>query len=317
MKTSDKFNFILEAKDRGEFLLFDCYPGGNDTYLIYQPNLNQTQYPLLNSRIQTLYPKFEQGGFIEKSKAGGVLRLHMAGGEFCGNAARCLAAVIVDDYLKRGRLSQIASYQHFKRVENRFNFEIEVSGAAETLVVVCIKEKDNYFVKAQMPLIDINKDLVQVKLEINERPILLSYIKMSGITHILLDEEKFGFLPKNQWRPFVKRLLQLLELESAPAIGLIWFSRTRFGMEIKPVVWVAATNTCYFESACGSGSLALAWALAKESQTRNASYNIKQPSGSIIVTKVTFEKNSCQLSQSSIEGVVQIRNSGLELKAIY
>ena len=79
--------------------IYDCYPGGNPTYIVYDPKIPSFSYALLGKRLMEKYKHFEQGGFLEPSRTGkAVLRLQMSANEFCGNAARSAAALLIQDY---------------------------------------------------------------------------------------------------------------------------------------------------------------------------------------------------------------------------
>ena len=70
-------------------------PGGNITALIKGIPASLLQRKLVNDAVMKRFPKVEQVGFYTFSPP----RLQMAGGEFCGNATRCLAYLLLDDKL--------------------------------------------------------------------------------------------------------------------------------------------------------------------------------------------------------------------------
>ena len=43
-------------------LLFDCYPGGNDTFIFCNRAVPRTDYKQVQALIRGRYPHFEQGG---------------------------------------------------------------------------------------------------------------------------------------------------------------------------------------------------------------------------------------------------------------
>ena len=65
-------------------------------------------------------------------------------------------------------------------------------------------------------------------------------------------------------------------------------------LTIRPLVYVRALDTLYAEGACGSGSLALAIALARTGKESPSPYTIVQPSGGSL--KVRLEKCSATVS---------------------
>ena len=82
-------------------------------------------------------------GFFEQPTLPGCsARLHMMGGEFCGNASRAFAAVMVQ---KR--------YSAFERRNDHYIVPIEVSGNEELLFTEVIEDTDHTFdVKIKIPL---------------------------------------------------------------------------------------------------------------------------------------------------------------------
>ena len=64
-------------------------PGGNDTAIVWD-DIPRDLQSRLAARLQTTYPGVEQVMFVEKDTANDRVKGQMAGGEFCGNATRCL-----------------------------------------------------------------------------------------------------------------------------------------------------------------------------------------------------------------------------------
>ena len=81
--------------------------------------------------------------------------------------------------------------------------------------------------------------------------------------------------------------------EDFPAYGLILCDTKRQAMI--PAVYVSRTDTLYWENSCGSGSAAVAAALACTTRKRVAAY-MKQPGGTIaIVASVDDDGNLQQI----------------------
>ncbi len=99
-------------------------PGGNITALIKRIPASLPLRKLINDAVMKQFPEVEQVGFYTKQA-----RLQMAGGEFCGNATRCLAYLLLGG--KPGKVS------------------LNVSGANKELAARI--DNDN-LVWAQMPL---------------------------------------------------------------------------------------------------------------------------------------------------------------------
>ncbi len=128
-------------------------PAGNETALI-EGIPSRSERIRLNSELMKLYPSIEQVGFYKKSGASGA-RLEMAGGEFCGNALRSLAFLLLEN--------------------NAGAMKIKSSGVDKVLSAGA-RSIDTAF--AQMPIFqlfecvnNISEDLISVRL--------------SGITHLI------------------------------------------------------------------------------------------------------------------------------------
>jgi diaminopimelate epimerase len=122
-------------------------------------------------------------------------------------------------------------------------------------------------------------------------------VRLPGITHLLLNTDCRP-LPAN---PLIAAREKLLEhgLEKEEAAGIIWFSKHDDGTcSIIPVVHVASTESYVPESACGSGSLALALHMAPEKEL-----SVSQPSGHALTIHFTAEK-------AWIRGVVTVTAHG-------
>lgn len=101
-------------------------------------------------------------------------------------------------------------------------------------------------------------------------------IKMPGITHLITETN----LNKAQSLAILKRFDLLRE----KAVGVIVVKKNGTEITIKPFVWVTATQTFYEETACASGSLAVAFAYALGNNKR---FIILQPSGYKLLVKLS------------------------------
>jgi len=71
------------------------------------------------------------------------------------------------------------------------------------------------------------------------------------------------------------------------------------------VVWVKETNSVYYETACGSGTVAVGMFLAF-SQRKDFSGFVRQPSGESILAEVKFDIAKNEFKSSWIGGCVKI-----------
>jgi len=221
--------------------------------------------------------KAEQVGFVipPTGSETALWRLEMAGGEFCGNAARSFGLYVA----------------RVKGLKGKNRFFISMSGMNEPLQVEVDPEHD--WAAAEIP-----KPLLVETLVYNGRSLPL--IVFEGITHIIapdLEPGKENFFA-------IKTLLEKKfsgTAASFPAIGVMFYDTgSRF---MRPAVYVPSAETLVFESSCGSGSAALGVWLSRGLENSAVKYPITQPGG-IIETEVT--KRAGEISSISIGGKVEL-----------
>jgi diaminopimelate epimerase len=115
----------------------------------------------------------------------------------------------------------------------------------------------------------------------------------------------FSF-PENNYVHISEEIRKKLGLTEEGAIGCIWYKNNASNdYSIKPVVWVRGTNSTYFETACGSGTVALGLFLAKENKA-DINISIGQPSGESIWVSVDFDETKGCFNEAWIGGKVNI-----------
>ncbi len=108
---------------------------------------------------------------------------------------------------------------------------------------------------------------------------------LPGISHIVTEEN----VPLSK----IKKRFREEKIHTKKAAGVITYAKDATGhFVILPTVWVREINTLYKETACASGSLALAYVAYMRRGTRKT--HILQPSGSLFATRVI--KDSIVLS---------------------
>ncbi len=85
--------------NQNNFDLTILNPGGNITALINGIPATRSRRKRINDAVMKNFANVEQVGFFDSAAA----RLEMAGGEFCGNATRCLTYLLLGG--KPGKLS--------------------------------------------------------------------------------------------------------------------------------------------------------------------------------------------------------------------
>ena len=201
----------------------------------------------INNRILEINKEVEQVGFFDFKQN----RLEMAGGEFCMNATRCSIWELLKG--KAGKLS------------------ITVSGY-KSIINGGIKNNKVY------ANLKIEKDLSSLVNEDKE----YSVVNLDGITLVVIDEDRSKESIKrlkedeNKAKEDLKEFMKNLKTDEK-AVGVILLENENNKLKINPVIWVKEIDTLYYESACGSGSLAAA--IYKYTKNKTKDISIMQPSG--------------------------------------
>lgn len=235
----------------------------------------------------------EQVGFIEKpssEKGEACVRLHMMGGEFCANATRALAAVLVN-----------RKHWKIQRKEEKFIVPLEVSGLDE--IIYCEVEANNQN-KDMSSFISIAKisSPKQIKdFSINYKDTIHEgkLVEFLGISHLVVDSRRID--SKKEFFMRVKEDLEHLETE---AFGIMFYNEEESYMD--PLVYVKSTESLIWERGCGSGTVALGAVLANRIQ-RNIEMVVKQPGGEL---EIATEWKENKVNSIYLKGVVTITAEG-------
>ena len=219
---------------------------GNPTGIMNFPDDHlRNDYSKIARRVMAANPDVEQFGFLEGNK-----HFQMSGGEFCGNAARAAALLISQKSSKKAGSFTISGFEgqvFYKVLDNGEVVECQFTGLPMK--------------KSQVTVLGEQADLVD----------------MGGIVHVVLPfKSHFDPIPET-YRTVHRQITDSLGLNQRAAVGVIWREKQRDGSTlIHPVVWVRDIDSFFYETACGSGTLAV---LAVSDATRE---NIVQPSGGSI-----------------------------------
>lgn len=231
------------------FAKFD--PSGNTTILVLDPVPRERHAALAQALMRATDLCAEQVGFLEAGENGAAGRLQMMGGEFCGNASRCLAA-----YLAAG--SPIVA--------------IEVSGHQGILEARVVPlGPHRWDVSIDMPLPQAVQSGTDARLGD------YSMVPFEGILHLVLwDREADEIL--------VRQGLDFLAASGLPAdtCGILFYdSRCSF---LTPVVAVGAVSSLVYEQSCGSGTVAVGVALSERTGRPVENLRVVQPGGVLTVS---------------------------------
>ena len=224
-------------------------PTGNLTALVLDPVSGEER-----TRITAaLMDRCEQVGYLCSPEKPGVrARLQMMGGEFCGNASMAAAVYLAaGDGLQEGRETEII---------------LEVSGADTPVACRARREKAGWRGTVQMPAL-------QKMADCRIRGRQLKAVFFPGMVHLIWDGDPLS------GEEAELTLRKAGELFSEPAAGLLqWRETAREAGEMTPLVWVRESKTMVWETACGSGTAAIAcWKSLSRGQT--AGVSVSQPGG--------------------------------------
>ena len=244
-------------------------PGGNTT--VFLPLAGKSGAVQASLARQVLAPGMlggEQAGFVDLEKH----YLRMAGGEFCCNACRAFGALLALE--KGGQDGPLY---------------VQCSGWPSPVELDVMGSAPSYTVAATLELpksVDVKAlgDMVLVRLP--------------GIAHVLLNATQHrtpAATDLARATDTIKRLSAELDLDHMPCVGAIWWTLQGEQIAMTPLVHVRAVNTTFFESACGSGALALGLWLAKLAGG-NGNFCIGQPSGDPLYVDILQHATRARIS---------------------
>ena len=227
------------------YTLFD--PTGNVTLLAETP-VPAPEQPRIARLLTAPEPAAEQVGFVTPG-SGGAIRLRMAGGEFCGNASLCAAALAL---LRAGR--------------SEGSVTVHVDGTDEPVSVSMTALAED----AWRGAVDMPRPL-SVGTEALPGGRRLPVVRFPGIAHVLLEDA----MPRETAEALAPAWCRSL---GADALGMLFLTRER--RALTPLVFVPAAGTLCWENSCASGTTAAgAWLAAEAGHPVELS--LAQPGGTL------------------------------------
>lgn len=227
-------------------------PTGNITLLV-ESAVPEALQPEAALRLMELEPSTEQVGFVSFSDHG--VRLRMAGGEFCGNASLCAAALSLD-----------------RMGHTEGTVPVSVSGTEEPVTAFLTRHPDGSWrgtVTMPRPL-SVKRERLP---DGQSRPV----VRFPGIAHVILEETPD--------RTSAEALAPLwCEHMGTEALGMMFLDRAR--QTLTPLVYVPAAGTLFWESSCASGTTAVGAYLSQETGGP-VSLPLSQPGGILEITAGT------------------------------
>ncbi len=195
----------------------------------------------------------EQAGFLVPDEN----HFEMAGGEFCGNAARS-AAILISEIQKKPHVS------------------FTMSGYSGTVSAKVKKKSDTgYFVECVFP--GLSTDLKDITLSNGQ---VATVVDLGGIVHVIIEA---SFPSKTEdYESAHRDITKELNFDERSAVGVVWINRIDGAVKMHPVVWVKDVDTFFYEQSCGSGTIAVSKVTGISS--------IIQPTGKKIEAEINDEE---------------------------
>ncbi len=258
-----------------KYCIFD--PTGNITALV-ESAVDVNDQPSAAAGIMERHPDVEQVGFVSFDSEPGAevpVSLRMAGGEFCGNATMCAAAL----YAIRNGVAESASVR------------VKVSGAKEPLNVDLERTGANTFAAAvtMPPALAIEElRLADGALPGNDA-LRLPVVRMGGIDHVIIEPDS-GFYGLKDDKALAETLIRgWCGAISSDCLGMMFFdegdgsdAEGRDVRALTPLVYVPGADTLFWENSCASGSAAAGIYLAAKTGAP-ADVTFDEPAGRLRV----------------------------------
>lgn len=248
-------------------------PSGNDTALVIVNDIpNITTRRNIEKIIMQKHSNVEQVGFITNDMQNATLE--MAGGELCGNAARCAAKYYLNQTVD-------TIYLYLPNLKLSVNVGINNRGEAFTT----------------LPIYSLPKKINTV----------MHLVEMKGISHLVVNKRISAYyLNKTNTREALLKEVKTLinpNMTQNNAHGVI-LTEDIFGqLFIHPCIFVNGASKDFYETGCGSGSIAVALVYAVHANAP-ININIMQPSGKFINTTIEMENE--KIVNATISGEVEI-----------
>lgn len=257
-------------------------PAGNDTGLFVGVIRDSQLRGKIGDILQKIYPNVEQVGFVNLDPKNAELM--MTGGEFCGNATRSTAYLVL-----KGQPGEIL---------------IKVSGVKNKLRAGVTSNREAF---SQMPIYPEPSRIKQDP----EHPGNVT-VEMEGITHYVdFDAGKIKGLSEEQIKAKARKEMAKKGIDKGAACGIIYTEKIGNNWHIYPVVYVrnaGPNGTLYYETACGSGTTALGLTLAQRAGKSVKEISIVQPSGMTI--KFSVDYNGSKFGYAQIQGPIEKLDKG-------
>ena len=291
--------------DRIQYCIFD--PTGNITALV-ETAVDIADQPEVASWIMGLEPDVEQVGFItyERDGAGSVpISLRMAGGEFCGNATMCAAALCaMHSGLQNGAVpvkvsGTSAPVTVSLEQQAAFSYSAAVS-MPPAVRIGMVNLQPSGMAGAAGAFEDAESEKINAMLS-------LPIVEMEGISHIIIEPDS-GFLGIKEDPELAEALLrQWCGVLGADCLGMMFLGEGAAFRTLTPLVYVPGADTMFWENSCASGSAAAGMYLAAKSGSP-VDVTFDEPAGRLRV------ESDPSAGRTILHGSVTLRGSVISRK---
>ena len=246
-------------------------PTGNITALVESP-VETGRQPAVAAALMERHPEVEQVGFLKPVSSPddpvqGTLR--MAGGEFCGNASMCAAAL----YLLRRQQAE-----GIPLAPSEVSVRLRVSGAAQPVEVRLQREsEDSFQAGVRMPAA---LGITETAFTFEQLTGLLPVVRMEGISHIIIEPDSPFRGLQNDRAAAEGAVRAWCGTLSADGLGLMFLDAAR--SRLTPLVYIPGSGTVFWENSCASGSSAAGMYLAARTGVP-VDLTLAEPGGSLRV----------------------------------
>ena len=234
-------------------------PTGNITALVESEVKRDRQASCARSIMQK-HPEVEQVGFMRfgSHESGGescLPELRMAGGEFCGNASMCAAALCV---LRAAGMDPDGCAEGGPE---RTVF-LKVSGSAEAVKVRLRREEDGSFSAGVLmpPAKDVGYGTFSCGGLKGELPV----VRMEGISHVMIERGSPFFALLENTSSAARAVREFCGTLGADGLGLMFLEEKSDGLYLTPLVYIPGSDTIFWEHSCASGSAAAGMYMARK-----------------------------------------------------
>ena len=250
-----------------DYRIFD--PTGNITALVESPVPAERQ-PTVAAALMRRHPEVEQVGFVRFAEAPGAEtagELRMAGGEFCGNASMCAAAL----YLLRREEAGLPV-----PLGGTAALRLRVSGARRPVELRLRRETAESF-RAEVRIPPARAIRTQA-FSFEDRSGVLPLVEMEGISHAVAEPGSAFFALREDRDAAGRAVRAFCDTLGAEGLGLLFLEGSGPELFLTPLVYIPGSGTLFWENSCASGSAAVGMLLAARRGAR-VELRLREPAG--------------------------------------